>query len=420
MTVERDDTGEPLRILIVTQYFWPENFQINHLARALRQLGHEVTVLTGKPNYPSGRLFQGYSVFGNRLDSHEGIPIIRVPLLARGAGSGLRLALNYVSFMLAASTAAVTRVKGDFDVIFVYQPSPVTVGIPAIAAKWKKRVPILMWVQDLWPESVVAAGGVRSKLVYSILERLTRYIYRRCDKILVQSQAFRPSVEKVGADPERIVYLPQSVDALFRPIQPEEAHLPNVSLPDGFRVLFAGNVGHAQGLETLLEAAEILRKQPDIHWIVVGDGRRFEWLREQVRDRSLGDRIHLVGRYPENEMPHFFAHADALLVTLRQAPIFALTIPTKVQAYLASGRPIVAGLDGEGARIVSEAGAGETAPAGDAEALARAVLNLYRLTPAERSAMGFRAVTYSRTHFSRDRLVDELVKLMREVAPPRR
>ena len=168
-------SDRPIRILVVTQYFWPENFQINHVASALRQRGHDVTVLTGKPNYPGGSFFDGYSMFGKKTDSFKGIPVIRVPLIPRGSGNGVRLALNYLSFALCASILGVRRLQGEFDVIFVYEPSPITVGLPAIFAKNRKGAPILFWVQDLWPESVSAAGGFNLPPVLKTIEHLVRF-----------------------------------------------------------------------------------------------------------------------------------------------------------------------------------------------------------------------------------------------------
>ncbi len=406
-------SGEtPLRILVVTQYFWPENFQINHLVRALRERGHEVEVLTGKPNYPTGRIFEGYSIFGRSEDAFESTRVWRAPLVPRGDGGSIRLALNYVSFAVAASAFGVARVGGKFDCIFVYAPSPVTVTIPALALGRKLGAPVLLWVQDLWPESVTAAYGKKLEISMPALRWLVRRIYRGCTRILVQSQAFTPSIERFGIPPERIAYLPQSVDARFKPVAPAADAPPALSAP-GFRVVFAGNIGQAQDFETVVEAAGLLREQP-VQWIIIGDGRRWRWLADEVQRRGLGDRIALPGAFPEEAMPGFFAHAHALLVTLRDDPIFALTIPTKVQAYLASGKPIIAGLAGEGARIIEEAKAGVTAPAGDPAGLAAAVLRLMRTDPSDRAAMGERALAYSRKNFDREVLLDRLVALMRE------
>ncbi len=405
-------SARPLRILLVTQYFWPENFQINHLVRALRDRGHSVEVLTGKPNYPSGRFFDGYSAFGRSQDLFEGIPVRRVPLVPRGNGGSLRLAINYLSFAVSATTAGLAKIRGDFDCIFVYAPSPITACLPALAIGRKTGAPVVLWVQDLWPESVTAASNAKSlRHAMPLLNWLVGSIYRGCARILIQSRAFRPSIESFAIPPERIAYLPQSVDDVFKQVPAAEG-APAALQEQGFKIVFAGNIGQAQDFETLLEAADRLRDKP-VRWIILGDGRRREWLSGEIRRRKLETQVALPGAFPEMAMPGFFAHADALIVMLRDEPIFALTIPTKVQAYLACGKPIIAALRGEGARLIEESDAGVTAEPGDPDSLAAAVVRLMRSSPVQRAEMGARGLAYSRENFDRDMLVDRLVALLR-------
>ena len=204
-----------MRLLIVTQYFWPENFRINDLAAGLRERGHEVTVYTGKPNYPDGRFFDGYGFFGRGNETYEGMRVIRVPLIPRGDGGAVRLALNYLSFALFASALAPFRVRGEFDAILVYEPSPVTVGLPALVMKKLKRAPILFWVQDLWPESFSATEAVRAGWILKAVERLVRFIYRGCDRLLVQSRGFIPQLSAMGAPAEKIRYFPSWAEGIF-------------------------------------------------------------------------------------------------------------------------------------------------------------------------------------------------------------
>lgn len=403
-----------MKVLIVTQYFWPEDFRINDLALGLKQRGWEVTVLTGKPNYPRGRFFEGYGFLKRSRDSYEGIPVIRIPLLPRGEGGALRLAANYISFSLLASILGPLYCRGRFDAIFVYEPSPVTVGIPAIVLKKFRGAPIFFWIQDLWPESLSATGMVRSPFILRTVEKLVRYIYRRCDRLLVQSRAFADPVRRLGADPDRIVYFPNSAEELYQPVSLPEDATERSLLPAGFRVMFAGNIGASQDFETILAAAERLKVYKDIHWVVLGDGRMAGWVAQEVRRRGLSDNVHLLGKYPVADMPRFFALADVMLVTLKRDPIFALTIPSKIQSYLACGRPIIAALDGEGARIIEEAGAGMAVRAEDSAALADAVLNMYRMTPDERASMGASGRSYFLANFERNMLLDRLDKQMKE------
>lgn len=416
MTDAEGSNTKPLRILIVSQYFWPENFHINHIARALQARGHTVTVLTGKPNYPAGSFFDGYSMFGNDDEQIEGVRITRVPLISRGASGGVRLIANYVSFVIGARLFGFRKLDGPYDVIFAYQVSPITVGMPAIGAKRKFKAPILFWVLDLWPESISAAGKINNSWILAAVTRLVRYIYRSSDRVLIQSEAFRPRVEAKGTPPEKIVYFPQSTTSMFQPLSASDAPEEKVLMPSGFKLMFAGNIGHAQDFDTVIEAAEMLRDVPKIQWVVLGDGRRRKWLEQEVIRRDLSDRFHMLGAHPEDSMPRFFAHADAMLVTLRRDPIFSLTVPAKIQSYLACGKPIIAGLDGEGARIVEDAGAGIAAPAGNAKELSQAVRKMYELTKTDREEMGANALAYSQKHFGPESQIDHLVRLMRSAA----
>jgi glycosyltransferase involved in cell wall biosynthesis len=397
-----------MRILIVSQYFWPEDFRINDVALGLRECGHAVTALTGKPNYPGGKFFSGYGFFGRARELHDGIDVIRVPIIPRGSAGGLRLALNYASFAVSASLLAPFRIDREFDAILVYEPSPVTVALPALLLKHLRGIPVLFWVQDLWPESLSATGAVRAHWILWWVERLVRFIYRRCDRVLIQSKAFRDQIERLGGSPDKIVYLPNSAEALYQPIAVEHDAPERSLMPGGFRVMFAGNVGAAQSFETIIEAAALLRDQPDIHWVILGEGRMRDWAVTEVAARGLGHCVHFLGRFPVETMPRFFALADVLLVTLRSDSLFALTIPSKLQSYLACGRPVVAALDGEGARVLQEAGAGLAGPAEDAQALANAVLQLYRMPKDEREALGARGRSYFEAEFERGILLQRL------------
>lgn len=402
-----------MEILIVTQYFWPETFRINDLATGLVERGNQVTVLTGIPNYPDGRIFKGYGLFKNLWQDYNGAKVIRVPLVPRGKGGGGRLVLNYLSFALCASIFAPFICRDKYDVIFVYEPSPITVGLPALVLKKLKSTPIFFWVQDLWPESLSATGAISNEKSLKLVGRLVRFIYAGCDRILVQSPAFAPLIEKQGVPPEKIKYFPNSVEETYKPVVLQTKDLEYV-LPKGFRIVFAGNIGMAQDFETILSAAEKLAEYQDIKWIVLGDGRKAEWVREQVALRGLTDNMHLLGRYPLEAMNGFFAQADAMLVTLKKDPIFSTTIPSKIQSYMASGKPIIAGLDGEGARLVVDSGAGLASPAEDSNALAESVLSMYRMSNKQRKAMGRCGQVYCETHFERNMLLDRIEAWMEE------
>ena len=408
-----------MRILIVTQYFWPESFRINDLATGLSERGHEVTVYTGKPNYPEGRYYPGYGFLARTREDYHGVRVIRAPLVPRGRSGRIGLVVNYLSYALLASAAAPFLCRGDYDAILVFEPSPITVGLPAVVLKWLKRAPLLFWVQDLWPENLSATGMVRSHWVLAAVARFARFLYRRSDLVLVQSEAFTAPIRALGIEERKILYYPNSAEAIYRPVAAGAPAPGQPPLPEGFRVMFAGNIGAAQDFETILGAAERLRGESAIHWTIVGDGRMQPWVEAEIARRGLSGTVHLLGRHPMEAMPPLFAEADAMLVTLRNEPVFALTIPSKLQSYLACGRPIVAALDGEGARVVREAGAGVAVPAGDARALADAVLGLARRPRPEREAMGASGRRYFERHFERALLLARLEGWMTDLAAGR-
>lgn len=404
-----------MKILLISQYFWPEEFRINELAAMMAERGHQITVLTGIPNYPGGRYFPGYGCLRQKKQRYKGIDIVRVPLISRGKGGHIRLALNYLSFALTGCLLGPIKCRDGYDAVFVYEPSPITVGLPAIVMKRFKSAPILFWVQDLWPESLVATGSVHSNVILKIVDVLVRFIYARCDRILVQSRSFVDAIVRLGVEPSKIEYFPNSAEAIFDNARGSLTEIPDVQFPEGFRIMFAGNIGAAQDFETILKTAELLREQEDIHFVIVGDGRMLPWVREQLDIRGLARTVHLLGRHPLKSMPAFYARADVMLVTLRKDPIFALTIPAKVQSYLACSRPIVAALDGEGARVVEESGAGLVCPAEDPQSLAKTILTVYNMKREEREEMALRGRTYFENNFKSDILLHRLIKWLVEL-----
>jgi glycosyltransferase involved in cell wall biosynthesis len=398
-----------MKLLIVTQYFWPENFRINDLALALAERGHHVEVLTGKPNYPTGKFIEGYSFLGKRSEVWNNITIHRAPLISRGRAGGIRLMLNYISFAFFSSIRAFS-IKGSFDKILVYEPSPITVGIPAIVMKWRKKADVYFWVQDLWPQSVSAAGGINNDTVLILLDKVTRWIYKKSDKILIQSEGFRKILHKQGVNDNKILYYPNSVESLFQVRLPKTEILNK--LPMGFKIMFAGNIGESQDFETIVETAKIIKAiNPEIKWVILGDGRKKSFVEEKIEEFQLEKQVFLLGSYPVQSMPDFFACADCLLVSLKRDDIFSVTIPSKIQSYLACGKPILASLDGEGGRIVEEAGAGLVSEAESPQQLAEQVLNLFGKSKEDREVMGIKARNYFEANFERELLTSRLEKI---------
>jgi glycosyltransferase involved in cell wall biosynthesis len=396
-----------LRLLVVTQVFWPENFRINDLVTELVRRGHEVTVLTGLPNYPEGELFPSYRRDASRYMKFNGAEIVRVPILLRGRNR-LRLVLNYLSYAMSAAMLGAWKLRGRrFDAIFVYEPSPVTVGIPAVVLRKLKRAPVVFWVLDLWPDTLEAVGVVRSKLLLSVVGKVVSFIYDRCDLILAQSRSFIPQIAKYCRDHKRIAYFPNWAETLFdsrSAVGASEVPL----LSNSFNVMFAGNIGEAQDFPAILAAAELLKEHPDIRWLLVGDGRMAPWVQQEILRRDLKERVLMLGRHPVEKMPAFYRRAHALLVSLRNEPIFAMTIPGKLQSYLAAGVPIIAMLNGEGADLVRRSDSGIVCSAGDFRGLAAAVLQLSSLPKERRDEMGRNAVRVSADEFDRGELITRL------------
>lgn len=402
-----------MRILIVSQYFWPENFIISDFVRKLAERGHEVVVATGKPNYPDGRVFQGYRAGGMVRERFlDKVDVVRVPIWPRGRGGGVNLALNYLSFVFSGLLCFPWLLRSrSFDAIVVFAPSPITQVMPAILLKRLKRAHLAVWVQDMWPESLAATGFVRNAGLLRAVGGMVRRIYARCDTLLLQSRAFQAPTARY-ADPEKLVYFPNSVNPDVPAVVPDAlpAELSSL-LAQKFCVVFAGNIGKAQAVETVVQAAVLLRGAPEICLVLVGSGSMLDWVQGQ-KDLLKLDNLALPGRFPAESMPELFRKASALLVTLKSGGVLDHTVPSKIQAYLAAGRPIVAALQGEGGKVVQEAGAGMVCEPENAQALADCIRRMHALPLSERDAMGRKGRACFDGNFDMNRQVERLVEIL--------
>ncbi|WP_283193770.1 glycosyltransferase family 4 protein [Rhizobium sp. AN80A] len=383
-----------MRILIVSQYFWPESFIINDLARSLADNGHKITVATGKPNYPTGKLASGYRRGGMLVERFaEKVEVIRIPLRPRGSASAAGLILNYLSF-LVSGLRHLPRVLRDseFDVVFFFGVSPMTSAIPAALIARQKKAHLALWIQDLWPESLSATGFLNNRCMLWLVGLLMRGIYSRADTIFLQSPAFEDSVSSY-ADREKLVYLPnpapEDSDARSE-VSPELA----AEFENCFSILFAGNLGRAQSVETIVGAARLLKCQPQIRFIIVGSGSESDNLCSLLKRNQLTNVV-LAGRLDREYMPQLFKRASVLLVTLKDDPGLNSVIPSKVQAYMQAGKPIIGALAGEGARLIKSAECGLVVEPGDSEALAESILTLASMPDNRLNEMG----SAGRRHF---------------------
>jgi len=393
-----------MNILIVSQYFYPENFKVNDIAFDFVKKGHQVTVLTAKPNYPTGKFFKGYTFFNKREETINGVKVIRVPIIPRFNGTGKYLALNYISFLFFSFFAVVFRIKSDFDIIFSHHPSPLTSALPAVWLKKKLKIPYVCWVLDLWPESVSANSNIKGGYVIRRIKGVVQYIYNNSDKILVSSNSFKKSISKgFNVNDEKIAYFPNWAEDVFTEVKPTKLKVPE--LPKGFNIMFAGNIGDSQGFEAVLKAASLTKD--DINWVLVGDGRKADWIRKQKRADQL-ENVYMLGRFPLDVMPTFFKKADAMLVSLKDEPNFAMTIPAKVQAYMASGKIILGMLNGEGQDLINQSGCGYAIDADDYKSLAESALKIKSLSEKERREIEGISKTFYKENFAKSMLFNYL------------
>jgi len=391
-----------MKILIVSQLFYPEQFRINDICFELVKGGHEVTVLTGLPNYPSGIVESEYRWFKKRKEVINGVKVYRSWLIARRKGK-LRLSLNYLSFALAASIKALS-LKKDFDLILVYQVSPVTMAIPAILLKKITKKPLIIYTFDLWPESVASVGISNKGMVYKILYYLSKWIYKQADEIFISSKLFKEYFESYLRIKKKLTYLPVYAEDLFNNI------LPKAKEKDGVHLVFAGNIGHMQSVETIIYAANELKQAKNIYWHIVGDGSAKEENEDLAKRLELKNVI-FHGKYPLSEMPRFYELADAFLVTMKENKFVSYTLPGKVQSYMAAGKPIIGAINGETQFVIDEAECGLYSRAEDYKALAENIIK-FSSEKHNHSIYGRNAREYYEQNFSKGNFMIRLNRLL--------
>lgn len=400
-----------MRILIVSQYFWPESFKVNDIAFDLASEGHEITVLTAKPNYPKGKFFPGYHFFSPRHEIIKGVKVIRIPIIPRGSGNSIRLVFNYFSFIFFSYWAFLFRLKNEYDISFAHLPSPLLSAFPSAWMKKKYGIPMVLWILDLWPESVQAAGNIKTSFLLNWIDRMVKNIYSHTDLILISSRSFENSIKSKLKKNTPISYFPNWAEDVFS--SGKKSSSDDIVYPDGFNILFAGNVGESQDLESILKAAlETINE--GINWLILGDGRKLSWVKKEIQEKNI-DNVHLLGRHPTDMMPTFFRKADAMLVSLKDEFIFKFTVPAKIQAYMAAGKIILGMLNGEGADIINSAKCGYTVNAGDFTGLAQQAVRLAKSGKEEKKQMEINGKQYYNSHFHKDVLFQQLKRQFNEV-----
>lgn len=395
-----------MKILLVTSHFYPETFKANDMAFELAKRGHEVTVLTPIPDYPQGKFYKGYGIFKRRKEIVNGVNVIRTLVVPRRNGSSLWLGINYLTYTLFSCIKALwLGFFKRYDTILVHETSPMMVGIPAIIIKKLNRIKSHFWVLDLWPESLTAAGGIQNKQILGFFRKMSRWIYSNSDTIMISSKGFKRSIDELGNYKSKIKYFPNWVD------ETESVVLESPYVfPEGFNIVFTGNIGEAQDLDHILECASNLQNS-GINIILIGDGRKREYAIEYSKNHGI-DNVFLPGRFPRESMRYFYDKADVLLLTLKDEPIFALTVPAKLQAYMSSGKPIVGMINGEGADLIREADCGWSVPAEDSKALAELLLMLSKEDRAVLNKKGENGKSFSDRHFNFKQCMDNLENII--------
>lgn len=407
-----------MRILLVTQYFYPEVFKSNDLAFELARRGHHVDALVGIPNYPEGKYFKGYGLFNKRhevIDCSDGnrkgkVNVYRCFQTPRGKG-GWRLPVNYFSYVISGCLWVLFFFawRKKYDCIIGHEPSPIFQAYPALLLRKLRKIPFYYWIMDLWPDAMKSGGGVKNEKLLNFIDKLVKGIYRQTDKILITSKRFREPIAQKGDFKDKIIYFPNWSDDILSMLQ--EYEIPK--LPDGFKIMIAGNMGKAQNLEAISEVMIGLKDVPEVKWVFVGGGSRKEWMEQFIKENGLEDRAFCLGQYPFKAMPAFMKQADAMLVTLRAGyPHLEAVVPARLQSYMSAGRPVLAMIGCGGADIVEESKCGYAVPAGDSAALIKVIKEKVLTDKESFAKMGHNGREYYDKNYRLDLCIDNLEEII--------
>ena len=389
-------------ILVISQYFYPERFRINDMCQEWVERGYKVTVVTGIPNYPMGKIFDGYGLTKKRHENWNGIEIYRIPLIPRGSSS-IGMILNYLSFMISGMFAAKFMViKADY--VFSFEVSPMTQVLTGICFAKRLQVPHYLYVQDLWPENVITVTGITNPVIIKPIDKMVDYIYKNTDEIFATSPSFVDAIcnRKIKVDRKKVHYWPQYAEEFYHPC--DKKAVGEIPDDDSFKVIFTGNIGTAQGLQILPKTAEMLKKE-NVKFIMVGDGRYLEEFIDEVKSRNVEDKFVMVQRQPAERIPELLSACDAAFLSFQNDELWTMTIPAKLQSYMACGMPVIAAAQGETKRIIEEAQCGVCSRIGDAEELSLKIKDMMNTDLVE---MGRKSREYFKEHFDKKMLMDQM------------
>jgi glycosyltransferase involved in cell wall biosynthesis len=401
-----------MNILFITQYFYPENFKGNDLVFSLVKRGHKVVVITGKPNYPRGKFYAGYGYFKKHREEINGAEVYRLPEIPRGNGGSLRIVLNYLSFYISSLLFfKYYPLNFEYDLVLTQQLSPLTSSLQSIWYKNKRRKPLITWVLDLWPESVISTTKIKKGFLIEKLEIAAKNLYRESDSILVSSKSFIFHIQKKIMTENKLVYYPNWADEIFE-LGMTEKQFP--FLPLGFNVVFAGNFGEAQDFNNIIKAIKLIRKDEGINFVFVGSGRFELELRRLVRENNLAH-VFIYSQHSIDYMPSLYQQASAMLLTLKGGDEISNTVPAKLQTYMSCSKAVLAMIDGEAGSIINEAKCGFVANAGDFKTLAENIIKMKNLSIGEIMSLEKNSLNYYVSNFSRIVAIDKIEKIINEL-----
>ena len=370
--------------------------------------GYKVTVVTGIPNYPMGKIFEGYGFTKKRHEIWNSIEIYRIPLIPRGSGA-VGMIANYLSFMIFGIIAGKTK-RINADLVFSFEVSPMTQVVTGISFAKRLHVPHYLYVQDLWPENVITVTGINSPLVIKPIDRLVDYVYKNSNEIFATSPSFVRAIcnRKSPVDEQKVHYWPQYAEEFYKPVEKTIAKRTAISYgiadDDSFKIIFTGNIGVAQGLQILPQTAKIL-KEENVKFVIVGDGRYLENLKVDIEKNNVQDKFVMIERQKAETIPVLLAACEAAFISFAEDELWTKTIPAKLQSYMACGMPVVAAAQGETARIIEESGCGLYCRLGDATQLSRTIVKMMR---ADLTEMGKKSRKYFENNFDKQVLMDEM------------
>jgi len=393
-----------MKILVISQYFYPENFRINDFVESLSKKNHSITVLTAIPNYPSGKRFGEYKLF---KDKYKDIDLIRIPIFARGSNK-FSLFLNYVSFFISAMIFYPILIGfRKFDHVFCPLYSPPTNGFVGMFACFISKAKLSIWIQDLWPESLDITTKNTPKLFTGSLKKFMKILYNKSSMIFIQSEMFKKEIKKYDIDESKIIYFPNWAENIFKEV--DKSHNPRNTLKRS--VLFAGNIGEAQNMEFILDLVN-KSKNLNLKWVFVGDGSKYNWLKKEVSAQGLSHCVEILGRKPLEEMPNLFNNNDFMLVSLKNDEIINKTLPGKVQSYMISKKPIIGIIGGEAKRVIETSDCGIVLDVLDADRSFEILKDFLNLKQSDHIKMGKNGYKFYRKNFDKDVLINRFDKLI--------